>query len=325
MADADADEILIQDVTTAVEREEAAARMEADSPGDSGEDSGEATEEDEDSLAGGGVKSKSSSSSARNKSYSSSSSAKNKSYSSSPSVAAASSDEEEEESEETVGSMVQAPGSPREAMSSTISGTEVTSEEATAGVGVSNTTTSVTTIIDHSKDPAVIADRVKQFLTCYPRHVGKEPSEFACVFDVDETLLYTLEDTKQVGLQPLGRVIYDFCKEQGFFMVLITARTGDPASLKYLQDQLAALDYTGYDEIYMVNVEHKYDNSPAICKYNSRMDLNKEVILNIGNRLTDLFVRDQDEDPLLCGLNPQTYYCLKGEAPDVLCVKLPRD
>lgn len=190
-----------------------------------------------------------------------------------------------------------------------------------AGVGPSNTTTSITTIIERSKDPAVIVERIKQFLICFPKHEKKKPKDYVVVFDIDETLLYTLDD--EVGLQPVGHALYRFCLDQGFVIELVTARIGDPHGLQYLQEQLHTLQYTGYHAISMVNTEHKHDDSPALCKLRSRLDIQKPVILNVGNRLSDLFLTPSEDDCLLSQINGQTYYCFKGQDPDILCVKLP--
>lgn len=190
-----------------------------------------------------------------------------------------------------------------------------------AGVGPSNTTTSITTIIERSKDPAVIVERIKQFLICFPKHEKKKPKDYAVVFDIDETLLYTLDT--EVGLQPVGHALYRFCLDQGFVIELVTARIGDPHGLQYLQEQLHTLQYTGYHAISMVNTEHKHDDSPALCKLRSRLDIQKPVILNVGNRLSDLFLTPSEDDCLLSQINGQTYYCFKGQDPDILCVKLP--
>jgi hypothetical protein len=192
-----------------------------------------------------------------------------------------------------------------------------------AGVGPSNTTTSITTIVERSKDPAVIVERIKQFLICFPEHENKKPADYAVVFDIDETLLYTLQD--EVGLQPVGHALYRFCVDQGFVVELVTARVGDPHGLQYLQEQLHALEYTGYHAISMVNTEHKHDDSPALCKLRSRLDIRKPVILNVGNRVSDLFLTPEEDDCLLNQINGQTYYCFKGQDPDILCVKLPTD
>ena len=190
-----------------------------------------------------------------------------------------------------------------------------------AGVGPSNATTSITTVVERSKDPAVIVERIKQFLICFPEHENKKPEDYAVVFDIDETLLYTLED--EVGLQPVGHALYRFCVDQGFVVELVTARVGDPHGLQYLQEQLHTLEYTGYHAISMVNTEHKYDDSPALCKLRSRLDIQKPVILNVGNRVSDLFLTPEEDDCLLSQINGQTYYCFKGQDPDILCVKLP--
>ena len=167
----------------------------------------------------------------------------------------------------------------------------------------------------------MIVERVLQFLTCFPQHEKKHPADYVCVFDIDETLLYTLED--DVGLHPVGHTLYHFCRERGFQIVLVTARVGDPAGLVYLRRQLRILGFTGYHSISMVNQQHENDTSPAMCKLRSRLDINKPIIINVGNRICDLFLTPKMDDPVLCRTNPQTYYVFKGQHPDILCVKLP--
>jgi hypothetical protein len=179
----------------------------------------------------------------------------------------------------------------------------------------------VTYVIERSKDPAVIVDHVMQFLTEYPQTQGAKPQDFACVFDVDDTLLHTFED--EVAIHPAGHALYHFCRDKGFRIVLVTARLGDINSLDYLQAQLRTLGYTGYHSISMVNQQHQFDASPALCKLRSRMDIGKPVLLNVGNRLVDLFLTPKCEDPVLLNTNPQTYYVFKGQHPDILCLKLP--
>jgi hypothetical protein len=180
---------------------------------------------------------------------------------------------------------------------------------------------SVTVVVERSKDPGIIVDRVKAFLMQYPFQENKKPRDYACVFDVDETLLITMED--EVAVHPAGHALYHFCREQNFRIVLVTARLGDRNSLNYLQAQLRTLGYTGYHSISMVNQQHQFDATPALCKLRSRLDIGKPVLLNVGNRLVDLFLAPKCEDPVLCNTNPQTYYAFKGQHPDILCLKLP--
>jgi hypothetical protein len=179
----------------------------------------------------------------------------------------------------------------------------------------------ITVVIERSKDPAVVVAHVQQFLHEYLDHVGGKPQEYACVFDVDNTLLYTLEDT--MAAHPAGYALYHFCRDRGFRIVLVTARLGDTNSLDYLQAQLRGLGYTGYHSISMVNQQHQFDATPALCKLRSRLDIGRPVILNVGNRLVDLFLTPRCEDPVLSNTNPQTYYVFKGQHPDILCLKLP--
>ena len=179
----------------------------------------------------------------------------------------------------------------------------------------------ITYVIERSKDPAVIVDHVKQFLLQYPAQEAKQPRDYACVFDIDGTLLYTMDDV--VAAHPAGHALYHFCRDQGFRIVLVTARLGAVTSLDYLQEQLRALQYTGYHSILMVNEEHRFDASPALCKLRSRFDIGKPVLLNVGNRLADMFLTPKCEDSVLSNTNPQTYYVFKGQTPDSVCLKLP--
>ena len=66
-----------------------------------------------------------------------------------------------------------------------------------------------------------------------------------------------------------------------------------------------------------------FDASPALCKLRSRFDIGKPVLLNVGNRLADMFLTPKCEDSVLSNTNPQTYYVFKGQNPDIVCLKLP--
>ena len=182
---------------------------------------------------------------------------------------------------------------------------------------------SVTSVIEYSKDPAKVAERVEQFLSNYLTATDKKPQELYCVFDVDETLLFTDEENDTISVHPLGRVVYDMCRDMQFKICIITARVGDQASFKYLQQQLEVLEYRNYHKVFMVSDEHKNDDSPAECKYQSRLELESLVLLNVGNQLTDFFCVDPESDSVLSTLGHNTYYFLQGQSPDVLCLKLP--
>ena len=182
---------------------------------------------------------------------------------------------------------------------------------------------SVKSVIEYSKDPAKVAERVEQFLSNYLTATDKKPQELYCVFDVDETLLFTDEENDTISVHPLGRVVYDMCRDMQFKICIITARVGDQASFKYLQQQLEVLEYRNYHKVFMVSDEHKNDDSPAECKYQSRLELESLVLLNVGNQLTDFFCVDPESDSVLSTLGHNTYYFLQGQSPDVLCLKLP--
>jgi len=182
---------------------------------------------------------------------------------------------------------------------------------------------SITELVDYSKDPEYVMECVKAFLKCKLR---KSPAENWCVvMDIDETLLYTLEDTEEVALQPVGRAIYSLCRRLKLDVVLITARVANRASRDYLLQQLETLDYADHAALFMVDKQHEDDDSPAACKFASRMEYGKPVLLNVGNRCCDLFTVDEEMDPVLASLNPKAYYFFVGQEPDVLALKLPTD
>ena len=187
-------------------------------------------------------------------------------------------------------------------------------------------TTSVTELVDYTKDPVYLVEQIKTYLRCKCAELNMKPSEFATVFDIDETLLYFIESGGggELALQPVGRTLYTHCRDEGFEIDFITARVGEKASLKYVQDQLKILGYT-YKALFMVSKEHESDDCPSVCKLRSRLDIGKPVIMNCGNRCSDLFATDHAMDPVLASVNPRTFYVFKGMAPDLLCVKLPTD
>ena len=184
--------------------------------------------------------------------------------------------------------------------------------------------TSVTTCVDFSKDPNYILSATAAFLRLKPAEMRKRPCELSVVFDIDETLMYLIEARGELALQPVGRALYLLSKSMGFRIVFITARVGTPASLRYVQDQLQRLDYE-YDALFMISRQHQHDDCPSACKLRSRLSIGLPVILNVGNRTSDLFATDHESDPVLLKLNPRTYYFFAGQAPDILCLKLPTD
>lgn len=183
---------------------------------------------------------------------------------------------------------------------------------------------SVTSLIDYHKDPEYIRRQIKAFLRCKCAELNMVPSKLAVVFDIDETLLYHIESTDELALQPVGRALYTHVKEQGYKVYFITARVGAPASLQYLKEQLKRLDYEA-EALFMVSKEHETDDCPSVCKLRSRIDINMPVILNVGNRCSDLFATDHETDEVLASLNSRTYYVFQGAPPDLLCLKLPTD
>ncbi|MDC0367127.1 hypothetical protein OAM67_01735 [bacterium] len=189
----------------------------------------------------------------------------------------------------------------------------------------------VTQVVFWTKDPATIVSRVETYLRAKLKELHPtSPFKLGVCFDIDETLFTLQKDEARsrefIQVNPVGRAVFKLCKTLGFYITLITARVGDRSSLKYVQDQLSAAGYNNFHNLFMISRQHKSDDSPALCKLKSRVDISKKrpIVLNIGNKLTDFFVvDDEDEDIVLSRINPNTYYILTGQSPDIACLKLP--
>lgn len=110
------------------------------------------------------------------------------------------------------------------------------------------------------------------------------PDNATIVFDIDDTLI-----------RPDGNVLfpilnlYNYSKEMGLVLILITNRLGDESSIKYTQRQLSNLGITGYQSLYFRS-PLKEDN-PWRYKEQARKSVFERglnVVMSIGDQPWDI-------------------------------------
>ena len=174
-------------------------------------------------------------------------------------------------------------------------------------------------IVDHSKDPKALLKPLQTYLET----VSKKDRNGVAVFDIDDTILSSRDD-ESICVHPVGRYLYDTCLRLRIRIVLVTARQGSSASLKYCREQLAALQYDGFERLYM---QSKNDTDTAQYKARVRGEVARElggVVLNCGDQLSDLTYQRQESDTnyIRANLSKHTYYVLKfPDDPSQLSVK----
>lgn len=110
------------------------------------------------------------------------------------------------------------------------------------------------------------------------------PDNATIVFDIDETLI-----------RPDGKVIfpilnlYNYSKEMGLVIILITNRLGDESGIKFTQSQLSNLGITGYKSIYFRR-SHKEGN-PWRYKETARKHVFEQglnIVMSVGDQPWDV-------------------------------------
>ena len=171
-------------------------------------------------------------------------------------------------------------------------------------------------IIDYFKRQENVFNKIAAYLKfCSHKFKNKK---LLCIFDIDETLLFTSKSGNQVTHHPLGKKIYHYCLNHNIEIALITAREGSVASLEYLMNQLNILKYENHIKVFM---QSKKDECTSLYKYQKRKQLSKNyhIILNVGDQMSDLF----KNDPQSFEICKSTYYFLKvKDDPSFASLKL---
>lgn len=160
-------------------------------------------------------------------------------------------------------------------------------------------------IIDYFKKQKNCFKQIVHYLNhCVETYKQKK---LMCIFDIDETLLFTSKSENKVTHHPLGQKIYNYCISKNINIALITAREGSDASLDYLLQQLKILKYNNHVKVFM---QSKNDDCTSHYKYSTRKKLSRDykIILNVGDQMSDLF---KNVPPHTFEICDSTYYILK--------------
>ena len=110
------------------------------------------------------------------------------------------------------------------------------------------------------------------------------PENAAIVFDIDDTLI-------RPDGQPIFPILnlYNYSKEMGLTLILITNRLGNEMGIKYTQEQLTNIGVFGYKSLYFRSPE-KEDN-PWRYKEISRKSIFErgfQVVMSVGDQPWDI-------------------------------------
>ena len=106
-------------------------------------------------------------------------------------------------------------------------------------------------------------------------------SNQAVVFDIDDTLI----SSENGKLIPKVYEIYNYCRNKGYIIYIITARGGTSYVINITRRQLHSLGITGYKKVFF---RHPMDLMVAKYKKNIRKDIPENIIMSIGDQPGDI-------------------------------------
>ncbi len=146
----------------------------------------------------------------------------------------------------------------------------------------------------------VVIDKMKKIM----KEEGSK--KWAAVFDIDETLLLNI-NRERVRKNPATASVVTWLRDHGVKLFAVTARLFTEASREYALQQLEAVGHDDYDEDSIGLTFYNYDNfSRSWCKYRWRRKIMREgyeILLNVGDNFSDLFVLQEDDPDILARLN----------------------
>lgn len=117
--------------------------------------------------------------------------------------------------------------------------------------------------------------------------------KWAAVFDIDETLLLTI-NRERVRINPATEPVVTWLREHDVKLFAVTARSFTKGIREYSLQQLEAVGHNDYDEDSIGLTFNNYEDfSRSWCKYRWRRKIMREgyeIILNAGDNFSDLFV-----------------------------------
>ena len=103
----------------------------------------------------------------------------------------------------------------------------------------------------------------------------------AVIFDIDDTLI----DSSTHRLIPKVFELYQYCKNRGYNIYIITARPRVPYGILFTLQQLHALGITGYKNIAF---RPPLELSIPFYKLNARKAIADNVVMSIGDKSWDI-------------------------------------
>ena len=82
-----------------------------------------------------------------------------------------------------------------------------------------------------------------------------------------------------------GNEIYNYCRNKGYIIYIITARGGTSYVINITRRQLHSLGITGYKKVFF---RHPMDLMVAKYKKNIRKDIPENIIMSIGDQPGDI-------------------------------------
>ena len=103
----------------------------------------------------------------------------------------------------------------------------------------------------------------------------------AVVFDIDDTLISSKNG------QPVTNIcnLYNYCRQKGYGMYIITARAGTPYGVKYTMQQLQQCGITGYKKLFF---RPPLDMNVPLYKKNARKSIPETVVMSVGDQPWDI-------------------------------------
>ena len=103
----------------------------------------------------------------------------------------------------------------------------------------------------------------------------------AVVFDIDDTLIHSRTHRRIPNIYRL----YNYCRNKGYKIYIITARAGTPQNMRFTQQQLQSLNIKGYRKIFF---RHPMERRIAEYKKNCRKSIPEQVVMSIGDQMGDI-------------------------------------
>lgn len=175
-----------------------------------------------------------------------------------------------------------------------------------------------------------LAEAVDSLTKSITKHVNSKAEKYHAVFDIDDTLIFDMNDTKGLSNPMIIRLV-SLSNYLNIEVHLVTARLEEPATRAYTLNQLKKHGLhqgSHYKTLALASETDRTDmKSVSLYKHRERHRHNSKLLFSIGDQFGDGFVLSSDQDIDTLGkklnVNENPYLIFKVKNMDYYFLKLP--